>query len=887
MAMRLLTAFSWVAQGALASTTTLQQWNVISSANVVDDPIRLSQSGINTSSWYSIGPAATLMNTLISNAVYNDTDLFYSTNMQKIDTAQFRIPWYYRTDKVVIAEKTPNDYYTLITNGITSRADIWVNGQLIVNKETQAGSYAGIEYDISNLLQPNGAQNVVLVKAYPTDYNRDFAISFLDWNPAPQDNGTGIWRPFQLKRTGQVRLTTPRVTSHAALDGGLDIFVDVKNMAKEGDIEGSVACTIFDPNKLAILSATSRFRLSGSQQSTISFRGKVDNPQLWWPYQWGSQPLYSIQCSASTPNNSVSDSTPPTNFGIRTVTSSLNPRFNDTTFFVNGHRFQAQGAGYTSDIFLRFDLEQTRRQFQLVKDMGLNTVRSEGKQEHPEFYDLADQMGIMILAGWECCNKWEGWTYNDIGSGEKWTDPDYPIAARSMKHEAAMMRHHPSILGFLIGSDFWPNDRATQIYLDALSAVNWDIPILASAIQWGAPAQLNNSGLKMQGPYDWEPPNYWYDPQRRYGSAAGFGSELSAGAGTPELNSLVRFLSPSDLEDLWREPKKGLYHMATEGSVFHTRDLYNTGLWARYGAPSSLSDYVLKAQMMDYEATRAQFESLISTWNEALERPATGMIYWMLNNAWPSLHWNLFDYYLRPAGAYFGTKDALGTRETLTLNYETQAVSLVNRLLVPNTPGYVSDQRIISMQIVSLNGTTIASQTTAAITKPNSAHEVARLPTWQNKTTDPVVLVRLQLNNGNSTLLKKTYWLSHTPDTLDWGRSDWYYTPVAKYEDYSALSSIPAADLSISATYYSTSGTNLVARLVLRNTGTVPAVFVRLNVVDAVGRDVGSLMWSKNYFTLLPGEEEVVEVRGGEGVGARVLVVDGRNVGERKVVLGY
>ena len=37
---------------------------------------------------------------------------------------------------------------------------------------------------------------------------------------------------------------------------------------------------------------------------------------------------------------------------------------------------------------------------------------------------------------------------------------------------------------------------------------------------------------------------------------------------------------------------------------------------------------------------------------------ATGVIQWMLNNAWPSMIWHLYDYYLRPGGGYYGTKVA-------------------------------------------------------------------------------------------------------------------------------------------------------------------------------------------------------------------------------------
>ena len=70
--------------------------------------------------------------------------------------------------------------------------------------------------------------------------------------------------------------------------------------------------------------------------------------------------------------------------------------------------------------------------------------------------------------------------------------------------------------------------------------------------------------------------------------------------------------------------------MSTNESSFHTRKIYNEGLYKKFGKPSDLDDYLLKAQIMDYEATRSEFEAYRANWNS--NRPATGVIYWMLNN---------------------------------------------------------------------------------------------------------------------------------------------------------------------------------------------------------------------------------------------------------------
>lgn len=198
-----------------------------------------------------------------------------------------------------------------------------------------------------------------------------------------------------------------------------------------------------------------------------------------------------------------------------------------------------------------------------------------------------------------------------------------------MLHEATQMQPHPSILAFLVGSDFWPNLTATETYLSALRQTDWHAPIIASASQRGHPAPLlPDSGMKMSGPYDWVPPNYWYqeDPEDAEGAAFGFGSELGTGVGTPELSSLVRFLSERDLEDLWTRPEKGLFHMSREGTPFWDRGVYDRALVGRYGeqvVAKGLEGYVGFAQVMDYESTRAQFEAF--SIRQSAERPATGM----------------------------------------------------------------------------------------------------------------------------------------------------------------------------------------------------------------------------------------------------------------------
>lgn len=78
-----------------------------------------------------------------------------------------------------------------------------------------------------------------------------------------------------------------------------------------------------------------------------------------------------------------------------------------------------------------------------------------------------------------------------------WDENDYQTANNSMRHEAAMLQTHPSILAYLVGSDYWPDDKAAAMYVERLNEAGWQNPIICSAAKRGYPEILGPSGLKM------------------------------------------------------------------------------------------------------------------------------------------------------------------------------------------------------------------------------------------------------------------------------------------------------------------------------------------------------------------------------------------------------
>lgn len=852
-------------------SAAIPNWDLQSSSLVKQEAASLSLPGVDTSSWHHADtPRCTLMGCLINAGVYDDTDLWFSDNLKGFNWGQFSVPWIYRNEFTL--KPQAGQHFILQTNGISSKADLFFNGEQIADSEAQAGAYAGHVYDVTSLAAET---NALVVQTYPTDYNYDFALGWVDWNPYPPDNGTGVWREITLKQTGAVSLDALSVSVEVEPSKAGPAQITLRTWAKnleDRDVDFVFESTITEASASKGQTSKHSVTLGPKESRLLEVTETLENPKIWWPKQWGDQPLYTASLSGSVAS-AISD-TVEASFGVRTASYKINED-DDGIFSVNGEPFQVIGGGYGADMFLRWDSQRFTTIIQYMLDMGLNTIRLEGKMEHPELYEITDRLGMMVLAGWECCDKWEAWSYNeDLGLDPVpvWDEHDYQIANASMEHEAMVLQPHPSVLGFLVGSDYWPNDQATEIYVDAFERAFWQAPIVASASKRGFPDLIGPSGMKMDGPYDWVPPNYWYDREPyadRLGSAFGFGSELGAGVGTPEIGSLKKFLTQEDMDDLWKKPEKGLYHMSTNVSSFYDRVIYNDGLFGRYGTPKSLDGYLLKAQMMDYEATRAQHEGFSSKWTTG--RVATGTIYWMLNNAWPSLHWNQFDQYLHPAGSYYGSK--VGSRiEHVSYDYMDSSVWLINHSLDQE------GSRSVDIEVIDLAGRVLSTDKVTLDTTTNSASSIASV-SGLDKAEGAVFLRLLLSDHEGKTLSRNVYWIAETIDTLDWDNSTWYHTPVTKYADFTALSTMDTANVSVDvkALGKGTIDDTQVSQVVLENTSSLPAFFVRLNLVDADGNDALPVLWSDNYVTLWPNEKLELEVTGWGNTGAAVEI-SGANI---------
>ena len=854
VAFLLLSSVSFAQQAKLAQTSSkfrlTDGWMLQSSSKIDQSGETLSKAGFQPRGWYPASVPTTVVSALVKHKILPDPMFGMNlrqfpgvsypiganfSNLPMPPDSPYLVSWWYRKTFTLPADYKGKTVW-LNFRGINYRANIWLNGKQIAKSDDVAGAWRTYEFNVTGIAKPD-LENVLAVQVFaPTE--KDLAITFVDWNPAPPDKNMGLWREVFLTVSGPVGLRYPTVISHvdAAGNAQLTVAALLKNASKE-PIHGTLKGTIDE------IEFAQDVELGAGENKDITFDpGKfsqlnLTHPRLWWPVQMGKPELYSLRMDFVV-NGRVSDHSE-TRFGIREVTSELNAD-QRRVFSINGKKILIRGGGWTPDMLLRENSQRLADEFRYVRDMGLNTIRLEGKLETEEFFERADREGVLVMAGWCCCDHWERW-------GE-WSPQDFDIAKASLQDQIYRLRSHPSVVMWLNGSDNPPPPDVEETYLAVEKQLLFPNPVVSSAT--AKPTSVTgDSGVKMTGPYEYVAPSYWSEDKLDgnhhcnpggCGGAYGFNTETSPGPAVPPIESL-RAMLPKDhlwpIDDWWN------YHAG--GGQFKDLHVYTEALTARYGKADTLEDYALKAQLMNYEGIRAMFEAYSRN-----KYTATGVIQWMLNNAWPSMIWNLYDYYLRPSGGYFGAKRAMEPLHPL-YSYDDHSVWVVSSR-------YDDVPRLkLTTKIYNLDMTEKFSQESSVDATADSTNKVLTLPALTD--ASPVYFLVLRLEDSTGKLVGSNfYWLSTKPESLDWEKSNWFTTPTSSFADYTALSQLPKANLKI-ASRTERRGEESVTHVTVENPGKAVAFFVRLKVnKGARGEEILPVIWEDNYFSLLPGEKREV-----------------------------
>jgi len=851
-------------------------WTIQSSADVSAPGELVSTPGYAPSGWYRAVMPSTVIAALVRQRAFPDP--YVGTNLRTIPGttyavgsgfsnlpmppgSPFRVPWWFRTLFQVPQEYAGKTVW-LHFSGINYRASVWLNGRQIASADKMVGAWRVFEFDVTRFVTP-GQTSTLAVEISPPQPD-DLAITFVDWNPLPADKDMGIWRDVYLAASGPVALRFPQVISKLDLPSldkaHLTVTAELHN-ATDQPVDGILK------GKIESLEFSQPVSLPPQGSQVVNFSPdkfpqlNLSHPRLWWPYDLGPQNLYNLDISFET-SGKVSDAQTLT-FGIREISADLDA--NDHRLFrINGKNILIRGAGWTFDMLLRTDPSRQDAELKYVKDMHLNTVRLEGKLEDEHFLEVCDREGILVQAGWCCCDHWERW--------KDWKDEDYVVSAESLKDQIRRLRSHACLLDWLNGSDGPPVEKVEATYVQILKALNWPNPYQSSASA-KTTSLTGKTGLKMTGPYEYVAPSYWL-LDKEAGGAHGFNTETSPGPAVPPVESLKRML-PYD--HLWPIDSTWDYHAG--GGAFRDIHVFTEALNKRFGQATSLEDYAEKAQVLAYEGERAMFEAYGRN-----KYTSTGVIQWMLNNAWPSMIWHLYDYYLRPGGSYFGAKKGC---EYLHVQYSYDDQSIV----VVNSYYQTFPQMKVSAKLYNLDMSLKFSQDVTLDVGPDSTNKALTLPAVADLSR--TYFLRLELSDASGkSVSSNLYWLSTQPDVLDWERSTWYVTPTKTFSDLTALQTLPKVDVQATAES-DMNGEDGSTRITVENPSNNLAFFVHFKVIGRGGRfsfgeeggrgddEVLPILWSDNYVSLLPGEKRQITATYAKRSlrsGKPVVVVDGWNI---------
>ena len=836
---------------AIATSATAQErlmlhdgWQIQSSAKVGTDGATISTTAYRPTDWYRSTVPSTVVGSLVEDSVYRDP--FFGMNLREIPGTTFPIganfvhtpmdpqspyavPWWYRTTFRVPATMR-GKRVTLNFDGINYRANVWLNGRRLADSTAVAGTYRRYEFDVTDVVSRSGGNALAVEVFAPTP--PDLQTTWVDWNPSPPDKDMGVWQPAYLSASGDVVVRYPEVVSR--VDTGtlrsadLTVVTGLRNLTSSsvsGTLRGRIGSVAF--SKPVTLAANDSALVRFTPDSFPQLR--FTNPRLWWPVELGKPELYTL--SLEFVNDGRVSDRQNLRFGIREITSESTPK-GGRLFRVNGRRILIRGGGWAPDMFFRPQPERQDAQLRYALDLHLNTLRLEGNYENDRFFHQTDSLGILVMTGWVCCDAWEEWS--------KWGPEQHSIAAASLRAQVRRLRGHPSVFVWLNGSDNPPPADVEQMYLAIEQQEAWPNPTVSSAS--AKPTTVTGpSGVKMTGPYDWVPPSYWMQDST-HGGAWAYNTETSPGAAVPPIESMRRMIPAQDIK--WPLDTVWFYH-AAGGQFTHLLDRFNTALSTRFGSPTTADDYTMTSQLMTYEGERAMFEAYRRN-----EYVSTGIIQWMFNNAWPSIYWHLFDWYLRPAGGYFGAKKANEPVHVL-FSYDDRSVAVV-RSGADRAPLRGVHVRA---RLLGVDGSEKFTRDTVIDIPADSSMRVFILPEPSGVTGAYFADLRLTASDGRP-ISNNFYWLSTRPDVLS-DSSTWYMTPVNHYADYTALRSMPQAAVNASARFTSSGGKG-TARVTLRNPGKSIAFLLRLQVTGRGGEEALPVLWEDNYVSLLPGETRVL-----------------------------
>lgn len=444
-------------------------------------------------------------------------------------------------------------------------------------------------------------------------------------SPRGQERSTGgIIRGISLRESPGLDLVRVNVTSLDVSDAAARLVIDatLRNWGTDTAralLSGDITAKNFQSwNRLPV-------RLSVAAppgESHFRTQVRLDKPALWWSWDFGKPNLYRLasRLAFATDTARVIDSVT-TVFGVRSISHD-----SAWVWRLNGRRIYPRGTNYISTQWLsQADRQWYARDVDMMVAANLNTVRVHAHLERPEFYDVADSVGIMVWQDFPL-----QWGYTD--------DPSFHAEAlRQARDMIERFGSHPSIIVWSMHNES-PHAMSWMQKKDPHQNLALDDALVALA------RRLDSSRVdhRDSGTGDGHPYPGWYGG--KVGDFAKlpketFITEYGAQA-LPGLETLRAMLPASELS----APQSGRW----EQWMFHDFQPPQTFDIAHIRPGLSLEDFINDSERYQAQLTRFATE----TFRRAKWKGSTGIYQFMFVDDWPSITWSVVDYFRRAKPAY-------------------------------------------------------------------------------------------------------------------------------------------------------------------------------------------------------------------------------------------
>ncbi|MBN2001162.1 DUF4982 domain-containing protein [candidate division KSB1 bacterium] len=345
------------------------------------------------------------------------------------------IGWYRK--HVTFGQKIEGKTVWLEFDGVYMNSDVWLNGHFLGNHPY---GYTSFYYDVSAFVLEG--DNVIAVR--------------VDNSKQPNSRwytGSGIYRHVWLTVTDPLHIghwgtyvTTPDVSDSAA---AVVIATTVVNDTKTPQ-NSTLVTTVRDSAGTPVAVEISKFTVDAQNSTIVRQKILMTNPRLWSlerPY------LYKVEQEIKNKNRSIDSYV--TTFGIRSIAYDV-----DRGFFLNGVHVKMNGVNLHHDggcVGAAVPERVWERRLEVLKSMGCNAIRTAHNPPAPEFLDLCDRLGFLVLD--EAFDEWR------LGKREQayhkyfdeWGEKDLISMIRRD-------RNHPSIVLWSVGNEI-PEQKSDDGHL--------------------------------------------------------------------------------------------------------------------------------------------------------------------------------------------------------------------------------------------------------------------------------------------------------------------------------------------------------------------------------------------------------------------------------------